>query len=98
MTSAVPRPFCCIILHREGPEAIGPGTQSDALLHASRQSVIERYVGSFRHNSKPGLHPNIAPAGRRNALRLIDGWIEDYNELHPHSALKISFPSAVHQG
>lgn len=26
------------------------------------------------------------------ALRLIDGWIEDYNEVHPHSALKMASP------
>ncbi len=26
------------------------------------------------------------------ALRLIDGWIEDYNEIHPHSALKMASP------
>ncbi len=26
------------------------------------------------------------------ALRLIDGWIEDYNEIHPHSALKMACP------
>ncbi len=24
------------------------------------------------------------------ALRLIHGWIEDYNEIHPHSALKMA--------
>ncbi|WP_156384920.1 integrase core domain-containing protein, partial [Rhizobium sp. Leaf453] len=26
------------------------------------------------------------------ALRLIDRWIEDYNEIHPHSALKMASP------
>lgn len=26
------------------------------------------------------------------ALRKIDGWIEDYNEVHPHSALKMASP------
>ncbi|WFP90749.1 IS3 family transposase [Ensifer adhaerens] len=26
------------------------------------------------------------------ALRNIDGWIEDYNEIHPHSALKMASP------
>lgn len=26
------------------------------------------------------------------ALRLIDGWIEDYNEIDPHSALKMASP------
>lgn len=26
------------------------------------------------------------------ALRQIDGWIEDYNEVHPHSALKMASP------
>jgi transposase InsO family protein len=26
------------------------------------------------------------------ALRLIHGWIEDYNEIHPHSALKMASP------
>ena len=26
------------------------------------------------------------------ALLLIDGWIEDYNEIHPHSALKMASP------
>jgi len=26
------------------------------------------------------------------ALRLINGWIEDYNEIHPHSALKMVSP------
>ncbi len=26
------------------------------------------------------------------ALRKIDGWIEDYNEIHPHSALKMASP------
>ncbi|WCK25806.1 IS3 family transposase [Agrobacterium pusense] len=28
----------------------------------------------------------------QTALRLIDGWIEDYNEIHPHSALKTASP------
>ncbi len=28
----------------------------------------------------------------QTALRLIDGWIEDYNEIHPHSALKMASP------
>jgi putative transposase len=26
------------------------------------------------------------------ALRHIDGWIEDYKEIHPHSALKMASP------
>ena len=26
------------------------------------------------------------------AFRLIDGWVEDYNEIHPHSALKMASP------
>ncbi|WP_313666018.1 IS3 family transposase [Shinella sp.] len=26
------------------------------------------------------------------ALQFIDGWIEDYNEIHPHSALKMASP------
>ncbi|MDH1271476.1 integrase core domain-containing protein [Rhizobium pusense] len=36
-----------------------------------------------------------APLRRRlteTALRLIDGWIADYNEIHPHSALKMASP------
>ncbi|RSC41569.1 hypothetical protein EGT36_00350 [Agrobacterium sp. FDAARGOS_525] len=36
-----------------------------------------------------------APLRRRlteTALRLIDGWIADYNEIHPHSALKMACP------
>ncbi|SCX32021.1 insertion element IS2 transposase InsD [Agrobacterium sp. DSM 25558] len=28
----------------------------------------------------------------QTALRLIDGWIEDYNEIHPHSAFKMASP------
>jgi putative transposase len=32
------------------------------------------------------------------ARRLIHGWIEDYNEIHPHSALKMASPKTVHQG
>jgi len=28
----------------------------------------------------------------QTALRLIDGWIEDYNDIHPHSALKMASP------
>jgi putative transposase len=28
----------------------------------------------------------------QTALRQIDGWIEDYNEIHPHSALKMASP------
>ncbi|WP_244475574.1 integrase core domain-containing protein, partial [Rhizobium sp. Leaf311] len=28
----------------------------------------------------------------QTALRLIDGWIGDYNEIHPHSALKMASP------
>ncbi|OJT99156.1 MAG: transposase [Rhizobium sp. 63-7] len=28
----------------------------------------------------------------QTALRKIDGWIEDYNEIHPHSALKMASP------
>jgi len=35
----------------------------------------------------------IAPLpDAETALRLIDGWIEDYNEIHPHSALKMASP------
>ncbi|MCK1975034.1 integrase core domain-containing protein, partial [Bacillus safensis] len=26
------------------------------------------------------------------ALQFIEGWIEDYNEIHPHSALKMASP------
>ncbi|EJK83498.1 integrase core domain-containing protein, partial [Rhizobium sp. AP16] len=28
----------------------------------------------------------------KTALRQIDGWIEDYNEIYPHSALKTASP------
>ena len=28
----------------------------------------------------------------KSALRQINGWIEDYNEIHPHSALEMNSP------
>jgi transposase InsO family protein len=33
-----------------------------------------------------------APPDAETALRLIDGWIDDYNEIHPHSSLKMASP------
>jgi hypothetical protein len=34
----------------------------------------------------------LRAAWAKRPLRLIDGWIEDYNEIHPHSALKMASP------
>ena len=34
----------------------------------------------------------ISPTGCRNGAPALDGWIEDYNEIHPHSAFKMASP------
>jgi transposase InsO family protein len=62
------------------------------VLHAGRQPAVERHVGSFRQTVEARLYPHIQVPDAQTALQLIDGWIKDYNEIHPHSALKMASP------
>lgn len=57
---------------------------------ASPQSngMSEAFVKTLKRD-----YIRISPLPDANtALRHIDGWIEDYNEIHPHSALKMASP------
>jgi putative transposase len=57
---------------------------------ASPQSngMSEAFVKTLKRD-----YVRIAPLpDAETVLRLIDGWIEDYNEIHPHSALKMASP------
>jgi transposase InsO family protein len=57
---------------------------------ASPESNVlsEAFVKTLKRNYVR-LHP--LPDGKR-ALSLIAGWIEDYNEIHPHSGLRMRSP------
>ena len=62
------------------------------MLHAraSAQSngMFEAFVKTLKRD-----YIRISPIPDADtALRKIDGWIEDYNEIHPHSALKMASP------
>lgn len=56
---------------------------------ASPQSngMSEAFVKTLKRD-----YIRISPLPDADALRHIDGWIEDYNEIHPHSALKMASP------
>ncbi|TBB14784.1 hypothetical protein ELH51_36545 [Rhizobium ruizarguesonis] len=67
--------------------------------HQSKASRRPRHRSS--HSEKSYVRntlPSISSArwgllaAYDTALRKIDGWIEDYNEIHPHSALKMASP------
>lgn len=45
---------------------------------------------AFVKTAKRDYIRKSALPGAQTALRLIDGWVEDYNEIHPHSALKMA--------
>lgn len=57
---------------------------------ASPQSngISEAFVKTFKRDY---VRVSQLPDGE-TALRQIAGWIEDYNEIHPHSALKMCSP------
>ncbi len=57
---------------------------------ASPQSngMSEAFVKTLKRDY---IHLSALPDSE-TTLRLIDGWIEDYNEIHPHSALKMASP------
>ena len=67
-----------LCLHREGHEAVCPGAQSDTLLHAGRQSAVERHVRGIRQNPEARLYPHRSTTGRRNGApahrRLVWRW------------------------
>ncbi len=51
-------------------------------------AICEAFVKTFKRD-----YVRISPLpDAPSALRQIAGWIEDYNEIHPHSSLKIRFP------
>jgi transposase InsO family protein len=50
--------------------------------------MSEAFVKTFKRDY---LRVSSLPDAR-TVLRQIAGWIEDYNEIHPHSALKMRSP------
>ena len=50
--------------------------------------MAEAFVKTFKRDY---LRLNPLPDAK-TALRQIPGWIEDYNDVHPHSALKMRSP------
>ena len=50
--------------------------------------LSEAFVKTFKHDYVR-VNP---PPDAKTALSLIAGWIEDYNEIHPHSGLRMRSP------
>jgi putative transposase len=50
--------------------------------------MSEAFVKTFKRDY---VRVNSSPDGQ-SALRQIAGWIDDYNEIHPHSALRMRSP------
>ena len=48
--------------------------------------ISESFVKTFKRDGR------ITPCRMRSPLRQIAGWFEDYNDNHPHSALKLRSP------
>lgn len=70
------------------------GGQHSAPIDTHSNGMSEAFAKILRRD-----YIRISPLpDAQTALRQIDVWIEDYNEIHPHSALKMASPSAVHQG
>ena len=55
--------------------------------------IAEAFVKTLKRDY---VQVTPTPDGR-TALGLIGGWIEDYNENHPHSGLKMRPPREVHR-
>jgi transposase InsO family protein len=68
------------------------GTEPRAVLHVSAQPRVEWNVGGPREDLQVDyLRINPLPDAL-SALRQVAGWITDYNETRPHSALRIRSP------
>ncbi len=69
-------------------QATGPQT----LLHARPQPAVQRISEAFVHTLKRD-YVRVSPLpDAPNALISLAGWIEDYNDNHPHSGLKMRSP------
>ena len=56
-----------------------------------RRWTVERHVAFVKTLKRDYIRISQV-LDAETALRLIEGWIEDYNEIHPHSALKMASP------
>ena len=72
--------FCCYVCidHTAGRVSRKTSPQSNGMSEAFVKTLKRDYI---RISALPDA---------QTALRLIEGWIEDYNEIHPHSALKMA--------
>ena len=64
-----------------------------SLLHASRESGIQRPGGSLRANLQSRDYARLRPLpDAPTVLGQLDGWFDDYNHNHPHSGLGMRSP------
>lgn len=79
-------------LYGAGYEAVRSGAQFGAMLHASSKPQSNGMSEAFVKNVKRDYISISAIPLAETALQLIHVWIEDYNEIHSHSALKMVSP------
>lgn len=76
-------------LHREGSADLRPPAGPEAPLHAGQRpqsiGISEAFVKTLKRD-----YVQMTPLpDAQTVLGLIEGWIEDYNDNHPHSGLKM---------
>lgn len=81
-----------LALHREGDADLRPPARSEALLHTGSEptsnGISEAFVKTLKRD-----YVQVTPLpDAQTVLGLIGGWIEDYNDNHPHSELKMRSP------
>ena len=83
-----------LVLHRRRKTRIfARQTRPEALLHAGEEparatAIAEAFVKTLKRDY---VHVTPVPDAA-TVLGLIAGWIEDYNDNHPHSGLKMRSP------
>ncbi len=58
---------------------------------AKADGIVEAFVKTFRRDY---LRLSILP-DPDTVLRLLPAWFDDYNTIHPHSALRFPSPAGV---
>lgn len=79
-------------LHSKEHEAVCPSPQLDACFTPVARSQSNGMSEALVKTLKRDYIRISALPGAETALRLIHGWIEDHNEIHSHSALKMNSP------
>lgn len=76
--------------YRKGHADLRPPARSEALLHAGSEPASRRRLKTLKRD-----YVQVTPLpDAQTVLGLIGGWIEDQNDNHPHSGLKMRPPRA----